>query len=31
VEHPLGGVDDDAIRARGVSAVETVLALVTGP
>jgi hypothetical protein len=29
VEHPLGGVDEDGIRARADGAVEAVLGLVT--
>jgi len=30
VEHPLGGIDEDAVRRRAEGAVAEVLALVTG-
>ena len=30
VEHPLGGISDDEVRARAEGAVEEVLALLTG-
>jgi hypothetical protein len=29
IPHPLGGIDEDAVRARAVSAVDAVRALVT--
>jgi hypothetical protein len=29
ITHPLGGMDEDAVRARAASAVDDVLALVT--
>jgi hypothetical protein len=29
--HPLGGIDEDAVRARAASAVDTVRALITPP
>ena len=29
VEHPLGGIDDDAVRARAESVIDDVVALVT--
>jgi len=31
IQHPLGGIDEDAVRARAESAVDTVRALVTPP
>ena len=31
VAHPLGGIDEDAVRARAASAVDAVRALVTPP
>jgi hypothetical protein len=29
IQHPLGGIDEDAVRARAASAVDAVLAIVT--
>ncbi len=31
VEHPLGGVDEDAIRARADAVIDDVVALMTAP
>jgi hypothetical protein len=31
IAHPLGGIDEDAVRARAVDAVDAVRALVTPP
>jgi hypothetical protein len=31
IPHPLGGIDEDAVRARAASAVDAVYALVTPP
>jgi hypothetical protein len=31
VSHPLGGIDEEAVRARAANAVDDVLALVTPP
>jgi hypothetical protein len=31
IPHPLGGIDEDAVRARAASAVDSVRALITPP